>query len=524
MTAPETPSRPAAPRASLGLPGWVAAGVVFALAVHAMNPYPVGVLYDDAVYVELGKAIAGGAGLHYLHLPGTPPATHFPPGYPLLLALLWRLWPAFPDNVLLFKAVNALLVAVAALWLARMARERFGCARWQAAVAAVVLGVGVPTLVLSNVVMSEPLFLALALPALLLAERVGDAEGPLARAALAGVLAGIATLVRTQGVALVAALVAVLLWRRRYRQAAGAAGAAAVVLAPWAWWVHTHSGGLPAPARGIYGPYLTWYVDAVRAGGIPFLATTLAGTIRQVADMLEVMLAAFPSHAVGVAALVLAVPLAALGAWRARAAAPVTLAFLAFFLAIALVWPYSPIRFLFAVWPLLAALPLLGVVALWRRELPPAVPRMARMALLVLSVVPLAGYTVYTARGYRGHWWGAISRQRAMELVTVIRAVRTTVPANAVVCGRDDAAIYLYTGRQAVPFAAFEATDFSHPPTKAQNAQDLRAMLASYHPDRVVVTTQGQLDVADILAGQHPPLLAMADSFPGGFIYAPTKP
>jgi hypothetical protein len=40
----------------------------------------------------------------------------------------------------------------------------------------------------------------------------------------------------------------------------------------------------------------------------------------------------------------------------------------------------------------------------------------------------------------------------------------------------------------------------------------------------VVVTTQGQRDVADVLADQHPPLLAVTDSFPGGFIYAPTRP
>ncbi len=489
-----------------------------------MNPYPVGVLYDDAVYVELGKALASGAGLHYLHLPGTPAATHFPPGYPLLLAVLWRLWPSFPANVFLFKLVNALLLAVAAAWIARIARDRFGCAPWKAAAVAVALSIGVPSLVLSDVVMSEPLFLALTLPALLLAERAAEADAGLARAVLAGVLAGIATLVRTQGVALVGALVLVLLLRRRYRKAAVSAGAAFVVLTPWIWWVRAHAGAIPAPVRGIYGPYLTLYVDAVRAGGVSLLAGTLGGTVRESAAMLQSMLAVVPSPAAATAGLALLCPLAALGAWRARSAMPVTLAFLALFMVITLLWPYSPARFLFAVWPLLVALPLLGLFALWRWELPLPVPARARLGLLALAVVPLAGYTVYNVRGYRGHWWESIPRQRGSELRTVIRAVRQTIPADAVVCGTDDASIYLYTGRQAVPFGNFAAADFIHPPTRARRAGELRAILQAYHPDRVVVTSQGQRDVVDILADQHPPVLAVTDSFPGGFIYAPTRP
>ncbi|MGH7669087.1 MAG: hypothetical protein ACRENQ_06295 [Gemmatimonadaceae bacterium] len=488
-----------------------------------MSPLPVGAFYDDAVYVELGKALASGAGLHYLHLPGTPAATHFPPGYPLLLAALWRLWPAFPANVFLFKLVNALLVAVAALWLARIARQRFGCTPWGAAAAAVVLAIGVPTLVLSTAVLSEPLFLAVALVALLVAERAADADRGSVHAALAGILAGIARLVRTQGIALVGALVLVLLVRRRYRQALVSAGAALVVLAPWTWWVHAHAGALPTPARGIYGSYLTWYVDALRAGGIPLLASTLHGTLRQLAATFETILAVVPSHALGGAALLLLVPLTALGVWCARAAAPVTLVFLALFMGITLVWPYNPIRFVFGVWPLLAALPLLGVIALWRSHLPFSVPGWLRAGLLVLAAIPLAGYVGYNVRGYRGQWWKSIPARRGLELRAVILAVRQAVPADAVVCGTDDAAIYLYTGRQAVPFGGLDATAFTHPPSNAQSARELQSILAAYHPGRVIVMTQGQRDVADLLAHQHPPLLTVSDSFPGGFIYHSTE-
>ncbi|HEX7122734.1 MAG TPA: hypothetical protein VF178_10230, partial [Gemmatimonadaceae bacterium] len=62
-------------------------------AIWAIEPWPVGVFQDDGIYTILGKSLALGEGYRYLNLPGAPPATHYPPGYPLFLALLWRLAP-----------------------------------------------------------------------------------------------------------------------------------------------------------------------------------------------------------------------------------------------------------------------------------------------------------------------------------------------------------------------------------------------------------------------------------------------
>ena len=43
---------------------------------------------DNAGYYILGKALHEGFGYTNIHLPGMPPAQHFPPGYPLILSLL----------------------------------------------------------------------------------------------------------------------------------------------------------------------------------------------------------------------------------------------------------------------------------------------------------------------------------------------------------------------------------------------------------------------------------------------------
>src|SRR5712692_7478162 len=54
---------------------------------------------DDAVYVVTAKALANGQGYRTISLPLEPPQTKYPPLYPLLLSLIWRLYPQFPANL-----------------------------------------------------------------------------------------------------------------------------------------------------------------------------------------------------------------------------------------------------------------------------------------------------------------------------------------------------------------------------------------------------------------------------------------
>src|ERR1700730_2310570 len=81
------------PMALIGL-----AALGFAMGVLIIDGAPVGVFADDAFYVLLARSVAEGQGFRFLNLPGSPAATHFPPGYPLVLAGLWRVAPSFPAN------------------------------------------------------------------------------------------------------------------------------------------------------------------------------------------------------------------------------------------------------------------------------------------------------------------------------------------------------------------------------------------------------------------------------------------
>ena len=99
-------------------------GLGLATGLAIVDALPVGVVADDAFYVILARALATGQGYHVLNVPGHPAGTHFPPGYPALLALLSFVAPAFPASVAAFKAFNAVFLAASAVLVARLLRMR----------------------------------------------------------------------------------------------------------------------------------------------------------------------------------------------------------------------------------------------------------------------------------------------------------------------------------------------------------------------------------------------------------------
>src|SRR5690606_32694246 len=111
------------------------AALTASVAIWAIAPWPVGVFQDDGIYTILGKALASGEGYRYPNLPGAPPATHYPPGYPLFLALLWRVAPVFPSNVAIFTFANVGFLTAAVLGAWHYGRRQLGMSSWVAGAA-----------------------------------------------------------------------------------------------------------------------------------------------------------------------------------------------------------------------------------------------------------------------------------------------------------------------------------------------------------------------------------------------------
>ena len=497
---------------------------VLAVGTALVDGLPVGVTNDDGMYVILAKSLATGHGYRWLNLPGTPAATHFPPGYPAVLALLWLLAPAFPANVVLFKLANALFMAVAAAASFSLARQRLAMS--DAAAAAVTLGatLGIPMLTLSTIVMSEALFLALLVPTLLLAERVCQAEGKLRDIIMLALLAAAATLVRTHGVALVAAILLLLVLRRRYREAALVSGVVVAALAPWQLWVSMHSSAVPNAMRGNYESYGAWLAAGFRADGATLVVRTLERTTTELASMFATIVAPSLPGALRLIALAALLASFAAGARELWRRAPVTAACLGVYAAIVIVWPFSPTRFVWGVWPIVMLLPALAArrALAWRPTSPAG--RTLRIAALGCSLLLACGYATYNLRGYRHQWWASIPRSVSSADRQLIVWVGTHAPRDAVVATEVESAVYLYTGRKSVPVSTFTVQEYFTPRTPRENAAAILEIVARYRPQAVVVTSARMRDAVRELALETPPALAVVDTFPaGGVVLVPTS-
>lgn len=510
----------------LGL--FLVGALAVAAGVAAIDLRPVGIVHDDAMYVILARALATGQGFRYLNLPGSPPATHFPPGYPALLAVISWFTPSFPANIAAFKLMNALLLGVGALLVTRFARLRVLSAPWALGLG-VTTAISVPILVLGSLVLSEPFFFALFAALLPALESFADRPSSARRALLLG--AGIAAciLVRSNGIVLLPAMLVVLAMRRRWRDAGLVAAGAVVCLLPWGLWVATYTGALPPPVQGNYESYSSWLVRGFKLLGPGLVPTTLAMTTSEINDMFTLFspVSGKVGHAITLAAVAALAAMGVKATWRRI---PVTLMFVAGYLAMVLLWPFPPVRFLWGVWPLLLLIIVAGgqaavssvraAASAGRSVLARPVP----LAVLGAFVWVAIGYGMYEVRAARGAWWSSLPRASAPRIVAAVEWIDANTKPDDLIASEDEGAVYLYTGRRAVPALSFTVEHYLREYSAEENAKDgLAPVIAAYPVHTVVVGTRRSVAIADYLVNARPPRLAWRADFPNGVAYSTLK-
>ena len=495
------------------LPGLVVVVAVL-VAWWAGTPYVVGVWHDDGVYALLGRAIASGHGFHYTQLPGAPAATHYPPLYPLLLAAVWRVAPSFPDNIAAFLGLNALLVGVAALGAFRYVRARLHWREAAAALFALATTLATPVLALSGAVLSEPLFLAALWPVLVASERAADPSGDGRDAFVAGAAIGTLMLVRTHAAALLAALVLLLVLRRRPAHALRAAAAAALVMLPWQLWTMLATPRVAAPLEGAYGSYLGWFVAGVREGGVPFLIATVRINVAELWLLLQDRVVTGDAALPRLLAAALLLALVVVGSWCLARRAAVTVSFLACYLAVVVIWPYAPWRFLWAVWPLVLLSAVVGAGWLWSRA--PTRPLRAAAALAV--AFPAAGMARTEWRAYATRAWSVPALQAGAQISPLVAWVGRHTRPSDVVLAEGEQVVSLFTGRRAAPTAPFTAREYVTPRSLQASTNELREMLRVIPATWVLPLAPVQIEAARSLSGARPGLRAVAP-LPQGLVF-----
>lgn len=412
-----------------------------------------GIFHDDAVYWSNAKALAQGDGYHIMSLPGTPFQTKYPPLYPALLSLIWRLNPDFPSNLPLAMLMTWLFVPPF-FWLCRRVLLSAGATPWVALVTTTFIMVAPMFTVLSTSLMSEVPFCLLLFASL----RLLDGELTPRRAALAGVVAGLAYLVRTGAIPLIATVPFVLFLKGKRVAAVAFVAGMAPFIAGWMFWVSGHR----APGTDIvtlyYTDYLRYQLDQIPADVYPVLiwkniANYCVGVGQWVIFLFEETIVNITiTRFLGLAAIIGTIRLA----WRTR---QFQYALYALGLSsILFVWHYPPNwRFVFPVLPMLLAgfftevSGFIGMIRLtWTRN-----KRSDRSAAIIIGVpavlAAIAAFYVNTDSLVRfvPDLFGQ-ERYIRKQRIPVYAWVHDHVPATALFTAYDDVVLYLYSGRRSV--------------------------------------------------------------------------
>lgn len=488
------------------------------VGVAAMDRSPVGAAGDDAMYLILARSLATGQGYRSLNLPSQPLNTHFPPGYPAALALLWRLAPGFPGNLIVFRLFNVVCVAAVAVATAHLVASRGGERVWALGVGALT-AVSVPVILLGNLLLSEAFFLALLLMLLAPLERFVARTGSASpwRPVLLGIGIGLCILVRTHGIVLVPAMVIALGVHRRWHDAAVIAVCAMLCLLPWQLFVAHNGNALPSPLLGGYDSYTAWWMRGLHEFGWAMVPRTLSRTVPESVQMFAALFSPFRTGTALVTLVALFV-LAGAGVSEWWNRIPVTLLFLGGYFAIVAVWPFQPSRFIWGVWPLVLVLLTLGARAAlrggahWHRAV--------RVLVLASCCWAGLGYARYEVRAVQGRWWSSIPRSAAGGIAFAVGWTRTNTAATDIVSTEYEGPVFLYTGRRTIPVRAFTANQYLGDRTAEEEARDgLVPLLAAYPVRAVLVSTRLARDAAAVLSHGAAPLLAARGEFAGGAAY-----
>lgn len=459
--------------------------------------------YDGAGYAMLGRSLAAGRGYRQASHPEAPPHTHYPPGYPLVLALEFRaLGSSLAAAHGLSVVCTVAAVALTWAWYRRLYRPEV------AALLGIALAVNWTWGRIGGTIQSEPLYLLLSAVALVLASR--PRLGSIGSGAVLGLVLGACTLTRHVGACLALAIVAELVWRGYLRSAAAAVTCAGLCVAPWAAWLASTGRGSQA--------------ELFRAEGLgPLLAGQALFYARRIPDQffgpfveLSTVYAGRPLvAALATGGAVVATGLVVLGWGRAFRSRRRRLASLvaAATMALLLFWPYTEAgRFLIPLVPVLSIGAVEGVSPLLRRL---GVRQARRWAagLLVAASLPYSAYGLVSGRA-RAQERSHLEFDRACAWIA--RQARTPGP----VLTHFPADVYWQTGRKALGSQSGDPRSVEaliarygvayllideHPFSNAPADPLVRFVAAAPDRVRLVSGRPGAVAVYEVVGGPHAP-------------------
>lgn len=414
-----------------------------------------GLHHDDELYLVSAHDLAIHGKYRIESLPQQPAQTKYPVLYPWLLSLVWEQGGDLASNAPLWTAMN-FLFAAGFLCAAFATIRSFGFAPVRALAVAALLVLTPMFTLLATSIMSEMLFTALLLAAMLLVERAQGDTKAWRLAAFAGLLVGLACLVRAAALPVLVTTPLILLWNKRRLHAIAFFAGMLPAVVGWQLWTsasRTHARDL---VSRYYTDYLGYQLDHIALDDVPrqlwinldqyLISFGRLLTFLPDPGVLEIQVVRF----LGLMSLVGAVRLVRRTGLLHYAAACVGMSMLL------IAWHYPPNqRFVLPIFCLAA----MGIVteaehfASMIRKTLQAKSAGDRVVARALAVIALMGAVLLVGLNVRAHITFLPAVYQVHRANSAVRAkahqwIRDNTAAQATVWSYDDALLYLNTGRR----------------------------------------------------------------------------
>ena len=418
-------------------------------AWRARHMPELGYLHDDGVFFETAKSIAAGS-YRIPSLPENPFQTKFPPLYPLYLSLIWIANPMFPANLALATALNWLVLAILIV-LSFLVFRRYGFSETNAWWMTAAVGLNPYLILFGTRMFSEVFFTCWVLAVLLVLSREG-----MRMAILAGILAGVAYLSRTAGIALLVSVPAYLIFRREKARAIAFAAAMFPFIAGWMLWTRSHALHTTDPTLLYYTDYLRYQFLNV---GLDNLPVVLWKNIDQILYGMGALALPKVADSLAVKILTQVIAVAMISGIVRLARRRIALDYALFALVstgILMLWHFPPNeRFVVPLYPLLLA-GLVTELAHLTKMLRASFAhkdREQRVAAALFSAVVAGVFSIaLVLQCYTTFVFLKASSDQKIAKVRDLEAayswIAANLPPSATVLSYDDPLLYLYTGRR----------------------------------------------------------------------------
>ena len=495
--------------------------ITLAAGALLMVPRVCGVYHDDGIYVITSKALASNQGYRLINLPDSPAQTKYPPLYPMLLSSIWKLWPSFPENILLMQWLTMILMAlsVGLCYYYVVTYEYFS--RNTAVFAGLLCATSNYFLYFGTVVLTEMPFAFFTVLALMFLDRFMRSESKrFPYQLLIVVMLILPFLTRSVGIILIpVALLFLYLSRRPFRLIG--LGALSVVVGWFAWVaIQTRESN---PIASTYVGYASWWwqffdvADQVRLVFTNFIYLTTGISVVGTPGLFGLI---HLSPKVIPFLILFGIP-TIIGIIRGSLRVRILPCFLACYLLIVILWPWPPQRFLV---PMLFFflgywLDIIGIIfrPIWQL-------RYTRILAIVLigsliganlvhtyRIIQLNCTTHYPYLGLTKHPSDWSSFEEIHHWINI-----NTDPTDVIACPLDPM-LFLYTGRKAFrPFMMQPKSLFYFAPIPAAKPEELVNFLKTYRAKYLVQTAMvgfsEEKTFKDLLAEiqlRHPGLLKL---------------